>query len=180
MLVAFPGDLQAVQPALHPVEDYVFHENEAGDLLKWDGKDDATSKRIAQLFESLAMKAPPGGKLHTVLVGGRLAAWGWSFAPVVLQDNWDARLFDPPSSAVSLFNFYTIPEFRGRKLYQSLLAHILMQRFGDGAERAYIDVNERNRPSLQAIRRVGFRPIARRRSWRFLKWRWVVTSRMPD
>ena len=69
---------------------------------------------------------------------------------------------------------YTIPEFRGRKLYQSLLAHILMQRFGDGADRAYIDVNERNQPSLQAIRRVGFRPVARRRSWRFLKWRRIV------
>jgi RimJ/RimL family protein N-acetyltransferase len=181
ILVALPGNVQPVQPALHPDETCIFHENEAGDLLKWTGKDYDTSERIAQLSESLAMKAPDdGGKLHTVLVRGRLAGWGWSFAPFVLPETWGLRLFDPPLKAVALIAFYTIPEFRGRKLYQALLAHILMQHFSDGEASAYIDVNERNQISLQAIRRVGFRPVARYRSWRFLKWRRTVITRIRD
>jgi RimJ/RimL family protein N-acetyltransferase len=131
------------------------------------------------LSESLAMDASHGGKLHTVLVSGRLAGWVSSFAPFVLPEIWDVRLFDPPLNAVYLCAGYTIPEFRGRKLFQALLAHILMQRFGDGAERAYADINERNWPSMRGALRVGFRPVARYRSWRFLKWRRTVTTRIP-
>ena len=95
-----------------------------------------------------------------MLVGGLLAGWGFS-TPARSGKGWLMALFDSPSSAVLLISFYTIPEFRGRKLYQALLAHILMQRFSEGAARAYIFVKQRNQPSLRAILRVGFRLVAR-------------------
>jgi len=101
-----------------------------------------------------------GRSLHTVLVDGRLAGWGWSYWPQgpELIDVTQTELEFAPNS-VSLYDFYTIPEFRGRRLYQALLTHILRTRFAEGAERAYIMVQDTNVASLKAIERVGFRLV---------------------
>src|SRR5205085_9866911 len=87
-----------------------------------------------------------GRAFHTLVVGGRLAGWGYSYvpsAPAQLTETPGASLeFEP--GAVSLYDFHVLPEFRGRRLYQALLTHILHTRFAEGATRAYIAVLESN------------------------------------
>ena len=76
--------------------------------------------------------------------------------------------FEPNS--VSLYDFFTLPEYRGRKLYPALLSHILQLRFQEGAERAYIGVLKSNAASLAGIERAGFAHWKVNRYSRFLKW----------
>ncbi len=113
-----------------------------------------------------------GRKLHTILVDGRLAGWGWSYRPQgpELIDVTQTKLEFAPNS-VSLYDFYTIPEFRGRRLYQALLTEIMRTRFAEGAERAYIMVQDTNVASRKAIERVGFRLAMVDDIVRLLRWR---------
>jgi RimJ/RimL family protein N-acetyltransferase len=67
-----------------------------------------------------------------------------------------------------LYDFHVLPEFRGRRLYQALLADILHKRFAAGATRAYITVLASNAPSRIAIERVGFRLVRTNRYRRVL------------
>jgi GNAT superfamily N-acetyltransferase len=177
MFVACPGDARDVRPLLGPAEDCVFHEDNPDDLRRWNGEDEET---VARLSRALAWHGRSGACLHTVLVGGTLAGWGCSATPARLRP-FDAEWLDSPGKCVSLVDFFVIPEFRDRRLYQALLAHILQGRFRSGFERAYIAANERNSPSVRAIRRVGFRPVARHRAWRFfLRWRRATTRKLQD
>ena len=86
---------------------------------------------------------------------------------------------DFEANAVSLYDFHTIPEFRGRRVYQALLSRILARRFAQGAARAYITVLLSNTPSRVAIERVGFQLIREHHYRRLLK-RASVTSRVPQ
>jgi len=158
-----PADLQPVAPRLEPGESCDFHDNAVEDLLGWHG----SSPYIASLLTHHARgysRARAGGRtFHTVVVNGRLAGWGYSYAP-----SEPAHLTETPGAtlefeagAVSLYDFHVLPEFRGRRLYQALLTDILRKRFAEGASSAYITVLESNAPSRVAIERVGFRLIRR-------------------
>jgi CelD/BcsL family acetyltransferase involved in cellulose biosynthesis/ribosomal protein S18 acetylase RimI-like enzyme len=156
-----PAALQPVEPALSAGESCSFHTDELRDMLKWDGPSAETARAIAALVRRAPVDMRNGRTLHTLLVAGRLACWGWSYWPQgpELIDVTQTELAYAPNS-VSLYDFHTIPEFRGRRLYQALLTHILRTRFAEGAELAYIMVRDTNVASRKAIERVGFRVVA--------------------
>jgi CelD/BcsL family acetyltransferase involved in cellulose biosynthesis/GNAT superfamily N-acetyltransferase len=166
-----PGGVQAVAPKLNTGDVIEFHENRVDDLLLWDQASLTTRSDMTQAARSYARCRNTGRTLHTVVINGKLAGWGYSYyptEPAQLTETPGATLeFEP--KAVSLFDFHVVPEFRGRRIYQALLTHILQMRFAEGAVRAYITVLEANAPSRVAIERVGFRVVARNLYQRLLK-----------
>jgi CelD/BcsL family acetyltransferase involved in cellulose biosynthesis/GNAT superfamily N-acetyltransferase len=176
-LIATPADLKPAQPVLAPDETCTFGTDELRDLLRWEGPPSETSREISVRVRNGPDEMRKGRTLHTVLVNGKLACWGWSYwpkGPEIIDVIQDEIAFTPNS--VSLYDFYTVPEFRGRRLYQALLTHILHSRFAEGAERAYIMVREKNIASRKAIERVGFRLAGVDKIIRVLRWRKLVRS----
>ncbi|MGI8731760.1 MAG: GNAT family N-acetyltransferase [Pyrinomonadaceae bacterium] len=171
-LIATPENLQPAEPLLATGETCTFHTDELRDMLKWEGQLWETTQEIRSRVVRAPEEMRKGRKLHTILVDGRLAGWGWSYRPQgpELIDVTQTKLEFAPNS-VSLYDFYTIPEFRGRRLYQALLTEIMRTRFAEGAERAYIMVQDTNVASRKAIERVGFRLAMVDDIVRLLRWR---------
>ena len=133
------------------------------DLLLWNGSDAMTRYTLQTMAESIIGNAKAGRILHTLVVDGRLACIGLSYlpdAPAQLTETGNLEFIFEAGSA-SLYSFYTIPEFRGRGLYQRLLTNILAWHFANGVTLAYISVLENNVASLRAIERVGFQRVQR-------------------
>ncbi|HET8550077.1 MAG TPA: GNAT family N-acetyltransferase [Bryobacteraceae bacterium] len=173
VFMARPEDVREISAALQAGEICEYHDNELRDLAKRDVWNDSVAREIATKVRSFTDIVRVGRTLHTVVVNDRLAGWGlsyWPTEPARLTEVGNARLEYPPDS-VSLYDFYTLPEFRGRRLYQSLLTYILRKRFREGAKQAYITVLERNVASRKAIERVGFRPVCINEFTRFLRWK---------
>ena len=172
-----PGQLQPVQPTLGASETYEVHDNCVEDLLLWDGTSPSVESALTTCARSYARVRNGNRTLHTIVVTGRLAGWGYSYVPTepaTLSETPGAVLAFEPNS-VSLYDFHLLPEFRGRRLYQALLTAILQRRFAEGTARAYITVLESNTPSRAAIERVGF-TITRRNHYRRLLRRERLTS----
>ena len=133
------------------------------DLLLWDGADQMTQYMLSQTAQGIIASRKAGRILHTLTYGGLLACLGYSYlpeAPALMTEVGSLELqFD--SGAASLYAFYTVPEFRGRGLYQALLNRILEWHFKAGVKLAYITVLENNVPSLSAIEKIGFKRIQR-------------------
>jgi CelD/BcsL family acetyltransferase involved in cellulose biosynthesis/GNAT superfamily N-acetyltransferase len=177
--VATPEDVQPVAAAgdRGRVE---FRENTITDLLAHGDLAPDVYRILTEKAHESQRAIAEGRTLHTVLVGGRLAGWGtsyWPSEPAPLDETPGAML-EMETGSVSLYDFYTLPEFRGRKLYPALLTHILQLRFGEGAARAYIAVVASNRASRNAIERVGFKLAMVTEYKRFLKWRSLSTKRL--
>jgi GNAT superfamily N-acetyltransferase len=154
-----PDQLRTVQPALAAGETCEVHDNRIDDLLLWNGTSPSIASLLTHCARTYARALNAGRTLHTIVVGGRLAGWGYSYLPAE-----PAQLTETPgatlefeSGAASLYDFQVLPEFRGRRIYQALLGDILRKRFAAGAPRAYIAVLASNAPSRIAIERVGFR-----------------------
>ena len=153
-----PDQLRPVQARISDGDGVEYHENQIEDLLRWHGDSVSIASDIAVCAQSFSRCRSSGRTLHTVLVNGQLAGWGYSYypdRPAQLTETPGAVLEFPPGS-VSLYDFHVVPEFRGRRIYQSLLTHILRQRFAEGAPVASITVLASNAPSRVAIERVGF------------------------
>lgn len=158
-----PEQLTPAVPRLRPGETFEIHDNTVEDLLLWSGDSLHTASLLTHCARTYSRSRANGRAFHTIVVGGRLAGWGYSYVPsgpAQLTETPGATLeFEP--GAVSLYDFHVLPEFRGRRLYQALLTDILRKRFAAGASRAYIAVLESNAPSRVAIERVGFQLLQR-------------------
>ena len=173
VLIATPDSRQTVEPSLGAGESCAFRENEIYDLLKWKGESNDTSRLLSDKARQLPGLLKSGRTFHTVLINDRLAGWGlsyWPKEPANLSETGGTVLEFPPGS-VSLYDFFVLPEYRGRKLYQALLSHILELRFREGAGQAYIGVLKSNESSLAGIERTGFKRWRTTRYWRLLKWK---------
>jgi SAM-dependent methyltransferase/CelD/BcsL family acetyltransferase involved in cellulose biosynthesis len=163
--------LRPSSPRLSGHDRVEYHENRIEDLVLWDGPSVATASDISTCAQSYARARASGRTLHTVVVNDRLAGWGYSYypdRPAQLTETPGAVL-EFPAGSVSLYDFHVLPEFRGRRIYQGLLTHILQKRFAEGASTAWITVVASNTPSRIAIERVGFQLMAANHYRRLLR-----------
>lgn len=113
--------------------------------------------------------AVEGQRVHWIEVGGEVVSCGFS-APA--PDGWPLTETHShlrvPAGGVCLTTFETAAAWRGRGLYPAVLTGILSQRFGEQVPVAFIWCRPQNVASDRAIRRVGFREIARHDYWRIL------------
>lgn len=160
----------------HPSgESWEFRTNQVQDFLTLSGGD---RRGLSSLITDAVQQVNKGRNLHTILVNGQLAHYGWSYRPA--EPTWlpetDTKLEFCPA-AVSLYAFFTYEAYRGRGLYSANLSEIIRSAFCQGATKAYIVCEARNVASRKAICRVGFKPCSVHTKRRFMVW--SVKKNMP-
>jgi CelD/BcsL family acetyltransferase involved in cellulose biosynthesis/GNAT superfamily N-acetyltransferase len=99
-----------------------------------------------------------GNHVYTRVEDGRLVHFGWlvddqsqSFFPEVEQ------LFTYPENTAALYDYYTVPQARGRGLYQQCIRTMLRDAATGSAKRVAISVLADNVASRHVIEKLGFR-----------------------
>jgi CelD/BcsL family acetyltransferase involved in cellulose biosynthesis/GNAT superfamily N-acetyltransferase len=116
----------------------------------WQSRDGFLSNALARIED--------GGKAFTVGTGGRLAHSGWmGLNQLTSHMSEVGQSITFPPKSVTLYDFYSHPDFRGAGLYRATIGHMLKEAFSDAAtEYAYISVLAHNRPSRHVIETMGF------------------------
>lgn len=91
-------------------------------------------------------------------IDGEAAAWGW-MATRTADIGEMGLTFAVPQRERYLWNFVTLPAFRGRGIYPRLLDAIVRSESAH-ADRFWIACAPENRASMAGIRRAGFQPVA--------------------
>jgi GNAT superfamily N-acetyltransferase len=108
-------------------------------------------------------------RVHLIELDGNIVSWGFSAAPCEHWPLSETRsTLRVEGAAACLMAFETLPEYRGRRFYSTILSRILEERFRDGADAAYIWCSPANTASYVAIKRVGFQEVAIHRLVRVL------------
>ncbi len=154
-------------------EDPRVRRDEVNDLLRFVSAESWQPSR-RQFLRHASELIETGNHCYTVCEGEKLVHYGW------LLDRQEISVLGggrpdwhfPPNSAVA-FDFYTLPEARGRGLYRKSLSCILNAAASvPGTERVFICVEADNAPSRRVIEKLGFeyeKSIVTTR--RFGKWR---------
>ena len=123
--------------------------------------DAATAAGLPSSLRAALPYFAPDARLHTVHVDGELAAWGFSAFPTATWPLVEtATTLEMPPASGCLTAFETVPRFRGRRLYPTLIVSMLDDLFGRGAAQVFIWCRSENHASRAAIARVGFRQVA--------------------
>ena len=122
------------------------------------------AENIAQLPDSFhrlqpgelaAVRLKEGKQVILAVKGDAVLAYCWVGFDETAMDEIDASVL-PRRDEIYLYDAFTVPEARGKKLYQVLLAAALRRAAAEGRRRALIFVAARNVFSVRAVRSVGF------------------------
>ena len=115
---------------------------------------------LAELSEPEVVRRLADGHVAFLLrVGGQLAAYGWSASGPAHIGGLDLVFTVPPDERY-LWDFVTLPAYRGRGLYPLLLQEIVRRQMPE-AEWFWIGHAPDNRASARGILKAGFRPAGR-------------------
>jgi GNAT superfamily N-acetyltransferase len=135
---------------------FSFRTNEINDLLKCAKPSRETVRELSAAVKLTSGLNQRGRSLHTLLLNDRLVGWGWSHLPE--GPPLQATPEQSHSDTVMISGTFVVPEYRQRQLEQSLLTHILRERFDSGTGTVYVLCDERNIALREALERTGFRP----------------------
>ena len=138
-------------------------------LLAAAGRDISTE--ILNRFEN-------GRRCYTAWVDGQLAAYGWVSQNEEYIGELSLRIKLVPGEAY-IWDCVTIPAFRHRHLYSSLLVHIVDELQGENLCRAWIGANQDNEVSQRGIANAGFHHVADLGISRVLALRQVWVRELP-
>lgn len=147
------------------------------ELLRLSVADDPALFELAQT----AMRAADEPDLVRDRLSHGETFFGWRDSGAIVSFGWATphhrviglrRCRECPGR-VFLYNFATLPDWRGRGLYPALLQHIRYALGQAGATELILDVRTVNLSSLRGIVKAGFLPIARA-GYRTLLQRWHV------
>lgn len=106
----------------------------------------------------------PGRKLVGAFCGPRMVAFAWFASRLVAADDNYSRSMhlgtsiDLPDGAAFVYNAWTDPDHRGRRLMATVLRHAIDHRAGgDGSLTTMIDWT--NRPSFRAFQSLGMQKL---------------------
>jgi RimJ/RimL family protein N-acetyltransferase len=108
---------------------------------------DLVDQMLAQGDEFFGWQAPD----RTIVSFGWARFRGRSIGPVAFSDR---------SGRTFLYNFHTLPAWRGRNLYPNLISQMRWALTAGGAREFIIDVNARNAASRRGIEKAGFVLVA--------------------
>jgi ribosomal protein S18 acetylase RimI-like enzyme len=99
-----------------------------------------------------------GRRCFAVWVAGEIAAYGWVSQGEESVGELE-RAFRLQPDAAYIWDCATLPPFRRRGLYSSLLRHIAGTLRAEGVRRLWIGASRRNRPSIVGFANAGFQPV---------------------
>jgi Acetyltransferase (GNAT) domain len=124
---------------------------------------DAQYAKAAAFPEEIRLRFESQSICYGFYSNDSLAVVGWSSEGCLELDH---GVVFPCPSEIALFDFLTLPEFRGRGLYTNALRSLVRSINTPRARSVYIAVDPGNTPSVKGIERAGFSPslcIIRRR-----------------
>ena len=121
-------------------------------VTRWD-----EAQRITGLTEHRVILRYQGGhRPYAALLADEPVAYGWAAKQTGGIDELDFT-FTVPRGNCYLWDFVTLPAWRGRGIYPQLLQAIL--RAEDDVERFWIGYEARNEASARGITKAGFRVL---------------------
>lgn len=134
----YPGDASVIQSAMEKAGIYIPHDAARRLAAGREGY-------IGEIMESI----------------NRLVAvtYGWVALSAEPLGNTGCA-FDPPPAEAYLYDFATVPDYRGRGFYPALLRFILTDLAAQGVNRAWIGTEPGNDTSARSIKRAGFTKVA--------------------
>jgi GNAT superfamily N-acetyltransferase len=143
--------LPAPVPARMPV---TFAEAKPADLPELAAAmGEATTEPVRERLEGLGRNWRRCFLLREA--GGTIAAYGWVTHGVECVGELE-RLFHLRRDETYLWDFVTLPAWRGKRLYSALLSYIIYQLHREGVPRIWIGAGRQNRPSVRGIANAGF------------------------
>lgn len=113
----------------------------------------------AAAIEEFNQRLSSGRRCYTAWVGSQLAGYGWvSFGGEDVGELGIHLQLQPCEAYV--WDCYTLPAFRGKRVYPALLAWILHVLSSEGLCWTWIGADRDNLPSQQGIDRAGFMRVA--------------------
>lgn len=108
--------------------------------------------------ETTRARLAAGERCHGFLLAGELVNVAWTMRDhLVLEPG----LSIDEEGCVGIFDCYTVPTHRSKRIYVDTLIRLLALAREEGAVRALIAVDPGNRPSIKGIERAGFVPLFR-------------------
>jgi ribosomal protein S18 acetylase RimI-like enzyme len=152
-------DLGQPAPAVTPRLSAAFRRTGSGSIsaLGVMTGDDGSAGGIspAEMRTRLEM----GRRCYTAWVEGKPAAYGWVSFDEEFVGEMDLRLHLLPGEAY-IWDCFTLPAFRGQRLYSALLAYIAGQLQAEACRRIWIGADLENLASQRGIARAGFLHVA--------------------
>ena len=108
--------------------------------------------------QEIAARLGAGHRAYVARLDGTPVAYGWVATLAAAIGELDVAFALPPGDRY-LWDFATLPAWRGRGLYPRLLQAILAQEGNDGRRFWIINAPE-NRASAAGIAKAGFRPVS--------------------
>jgi hypothetical protein len=121
--------------------------NQVYDLLRWSGDDPDTTAHLTETARKLPEAAKNGRIFHTLLIAGRLAAWGFS-----------SRLEGDEGTA-DLRDFEALGEYAKTGALESLLGTVCSDWLQSGVSRLKLQVTSPSRQARTAFASLGFQPV---------------------
>ncbi len=122
------------------------------------GRDEWLERIGGYAAEELARRRSEGHRPYVALVGREPVAYGW-VATQRAEIGALALAFLVPPGERYLWDFFTLPEWRGRGIYPRLLQAIL--ELENEAERFWIGYDAPNAASARGIAKAGFRVVVK-------------------
>lgn len=136
-------------PLLRPVAGlHIVQQTDAAVMAQLQHRDTAEMQR----------RFDDGHRAYVALLEGAAAAWGWVASRSAEIGELNAR-FSIAARDRYLWNFVTLPQFRGRGIYPLLLEAIIREESRD-ADRFWIAYAPENHASGAGIRKAGFIGVA--------------------
>jgi len=146
-----------------------FGRNEIYHLLSGSNGNRYEAHKLAIVAGKLSEAAQNGADLHTLVIDGRLAAWGFSRLVQETADSASKGVVLPPGSAV-LFELDAVPGATAALTH--LITHIASERIREGATDVCLIAVDPDRATTRAIHGAGFQPSHTRVSTRVWRWEW--------
>lgn len=136
---------------ISPRMEAVIHEVDKGSIVELTRLAGLTKTEILDRFAAQ-------GRCFAVSIGGEMAAYGW-----VAQDfeciGELERGFTIPAGDVYIWDCFTLPKYRRRRLFTALLGSVADQLVQEGFRRVWIGSLTSQKHSLRGMRKAGFQPV---------------------
>jgi|GEM_PF-6482341 len=96
---------------------------------------------------------------YIVYCADQAAGYAWSSSTLLRNEGIAPFLVNllPHDKTIYIFDCFTLPEYRNKKVFSRLLTYLLMEMKQQGYEKAFLTVRTDNSPMLKVIDRHGFK-----------------------
>lgn len=152
-------DLEGPAPVVAPLLETSFRRAGQKAVLELTSSPAGNGSLNANTLHEMRRRLKAGRHCYAAWVEGMPAAYGWVSFNEEFVGELDLRLRLLPGEAY-IWDCFTLPDFRRRRLYSSLLVHIAGELRAQKYRRVWIGADLDNTASQRGIARAGFLHVA--------------------